>query len=159
MSMRLVALPSTRAASGSMNGEVALELLRASFYLLTVNAAWRRVHVMVRQGVRKELAHAHRHLHIRGGTTRRRARVPQYPAPSHRARDRRRVAVDQHSARVELGALATPQRPHDVVPRAVRERKRARRIGIVAVARKLVIALWRYVTTGVIPAGAILKVA
>jgi transposase len=37
--------------------------------------------------------------------------------------------------------------------------KRARRIGIVAVARKLVIALWRYVTTGVIPAGAILKVA
>jgi transposase len=33
--------------------------------------------------------------------------------------------------------------------------KRARRIGIVAVARKLVIALWRYVTTGVVPAGAI----
>jgi transposase len=37
--------------------------------------------------------------------------------------------------------------------------KRARRIGIVAVARKLVIALWRYVTTGVVPAGATLKVA
>ena len=37
--------------------------------------------------------------------------------------------------------------------------KRARRIGIVAVARKLMIALWRYVTTGVIPAGAVLKVA
>jgi transposase len=37
--------------------------------------------------------------------------------------------------------------------------KRARRIGIVAVARKLVIALWRYVTTGVLPEGAILKVA
>ena len=36
--------------------------------------------------------------------------------------------------------------------------KRARRIGIVAVARKLVIALWRYVTTGVVPAGAIRKV-
>jgi transposase len=35
--------------------------------------------------------------------------------------------------------------------------KRARRIGIVAVARKLVIALWRYVTTGAVPAGAILK--
>ena len=35
--------------------------------------------------------------------------------------------------------------------------KRARRIGIVAVARKVVIALWRYVTTGVVPAGAILK--
>jgi transposase len=37
--------------------------------------------------------------------------------------------------------------------------KRARRIGIVAVARKLVIALWRYVTTGVVPAGAIVKTA
>jgi transposase len=37
--------------------------------------------------------------------------------------------------------------------------KRARRIGIVAVARKLVIALWRYVTTGVVPAGAIMKAA
>jgi len=37
--------------------------------------------------------------------------------------------------------------------------KRARRIGIVAVARKLVIALWRYVTSGAVPAGATLKVA
>jgi transposase len=37
--------------------------------------------------------------------------------------------------------------------------KRARRIGIVAVARKLVIALWRYATTGVVPSGAIVKVA
>ena len=35
--------------------------------------------------------------------------------------------------------------------------KRARRIGIVAVARKLVIALWRYVTTGVAPTGAIVN--
>ena len=37
--------------------------------------------------------------------------------------------------------------------------KRARRIGIVAVARKLVIALWRYITQGVVPTGAIVKVA
>lgn len=35
--------------------------------------------------------------------------------------------------------------------------KRARRIGIVAVARKLVIALWRYVTTGDLPEGALVK--
>lgn len=34
---------------------------------------------------------------------------------------------------------------------------RRRRIGIVAVARKLVIALWRYATTGVVPTGAVLK--
>lgn len=37
--------------------------------------------------------------------------------------------------------------------------RRARRIGIVAVARKLVIALWRYVSTGAVPPGAIVKVA
>ena len=53
--------------------------------------------------------------------------------------------------------------PHSVLTHWYRERfgqgKRARRIGIVAVARKLVIALWRYVTTGTVPAGAILRVA
>src|SRR5262245_32422260 len=37
--------------------------------------------------------------------------------------------------------------------------KRARRIGIVALARKLLIALWRYVTQGVVPEGAVLKAA
>jgi transposase len=37
--------------------------------------------------------------------------------------------------------------------------RRVRRIGIVAVARRLIIALWRYATTGIAPAGAILKVA
>ena len=36
---------------------------------------------------------------------------------------------------------------------------RVRRIGIVAVARRLVIALWRFATTGVAPTGAILKAA
>jgi transposase len=37
--------------------------------------------------------------------------------------------------------------------------KRLRRIGIVAVARKLLIALWRFLETGVLPAGAELKEA
>ena len=35
--------------------------------------------------------------------------------------------------------------------------KRLRRIGIVALARKLLIALWRYLETGVVPDGAQLK--
>ena len=35
--------------------------------------------------------------------------------------------------------------------------KRLRRLGIVAVARRLVIALWRYATTGVVPADAMVK--
>jgi transposase len=39
------------------------------------------------------------------------------------------------------------------------ERGRIRRIAIVAVARKLLVALWRYVTRGEVPAGAVLKTA
>jgi transposase len=35
---------------------------------------------------------------------------------------------------------------------------RIRRIAIVAVARKLLIALWRYLETGVVPTATILKV-
>jgi transposase len=35
--------------------------------------------------------------------------------------------------------------------------KRLRRIGIVAVARKLLIALWRFLETGALPEGAVLK--
>jgi transposase len=37
--------------------------------------------------------------------------------------------------------------------------KRLRRIGIVAVARKLLIALWRFLKSGVVPEGAVLKQA
>ena len=41
--------------------------------------------------------------------------------------------------------------------RRFRTGKRLRRIGIVALARKLLIALWRYLETGTIPEGAVLK--
>ncbi len=37
--------------------------------------------------------------------------------------------------------------------------RRHRKITIVAMARKLLIALWRYVTQGVVPEGALLKAA
>ena len=36
---------------------------------------------------------------------------------------------------------------------------RARRIGIVALARKLLVALWRYVEHGLLPEGAVMKSA
>ena len=39
------------------------------------------------------------------------------------------------------------------------ERGRIRRISIVALARKLLIAVWRYVTQGEVPEGAVLKAA
>ena len=35
--------------------------------------------------------------------------------------------------------------------------KRLRKIGIVALARKLLVALWRYLETGAVPDGALLK--
>jgi transposase len=35
--------------------------------------------------------------------------------------------------------------------------KRLRRIGMVAVARKVLMALWRFLETGVLPEGAVLK--
>jgi transposase len=41
--------------------------------------------------------------------------------------------------------------------RTVNATKRVRRISIVALARKLMVALWRYLTTGLIPEGAVLK--
>jgi transposase len=45
-----------------------------------------------------------------------------------------------------------------VVSAAIWRRREARpKIGIVALARKLLIALWRYLETGVVPDGAQLK--
>ena len=53
--------------------------------------------------------------------------------------------------------------PSSALSRWYRERfdrgKRARKVGIVALARKLCIALWRYATSGIVPAGAVLKTA
>lgn len=54
--------------------------------------------------------------------------------------------------------------PHSRLSRWYHERfgqggRRLRKIGIVALARKLLIALWRYVETGVVPEGAMLKAA
>jgi transposase len=43
--------------------------------------------------------------------------------------------------------------------RVGQEKGRVRRIAIVAMARKLLVALWRYVTQGIIPEGAVLKAA
>jgi len=52
--------------------------------------------------------------------------------------------------------------PQSALSQWYRERfghgKRTRKVGIVALARKLLIALWRYATAGVVPAGAVLKV-
>jgi len=77
--------------------------------------------------------------------------APLY-AGTHRARQ---VAV-------ELAWLWLTHQPENELSRWFRQRVgdlkgRIRRIAIVAMARKLMVALWRYLTTGVVPTGAVLR--
>jgi transposase len=65
---------------------------------------------------------------------------------------------------VELAWLWVRHQPDSALTRRFRERVgaetgRVRRIAIVAFARKLLIALWRYVNLGEVPEGAVLKSA
>jgi len=63
---------------------------------------------------------------------------------------------------VELAWLWVRNQPDSELSRWFRTRVgdvkgRIRRIAIVALARKLMVALWRYLTTGLVPAGAVLR--
>lgn len=63
---------------------------------------------------------------------------------------------------IEIAWLWLRYQPGSALSRWFRERfggtgKRHRRVGIVALARKLLVALWRYLETGVLPEGAQLK--
>lgn len=65
------------------------------------------------------------------------------------------------SVMVQLAWGWVQWQPHSALTRWYQERfgrgKRTRKVGIVALARKLLIALWRYATDGVVPTGAVLK--
>lgn len=65
-------------------------------------------------------------------------------------------------AAIELAWLWLRHQPESELSRWFRTRtanasKRIKRVAIVALARKLIVALWRYLTTGLVPAGAIMK--
>jgi transposase len=65
-------------------------------------------------------------------------------------------------AAIELAWLWVLHQPDSALTRWFKRRtvnasKRMRRIAIVALARKLMVALWRYLTTGLVPEGAVLK--
>jgi len=68
-------------------------------------------------------------------------------------------------AAIELAWLWLRHQPESALTRWFRSRthnnasKRNKRIAIVALARKLMVALWRYLTTGMVPEGAVLKAA
>jgi transposase len=65
-------------------------------------------------------------------------------------------------AAIELSWLWLRHQPDSQLTLEYRKRtldagKRIKRVAIVALARKLVVALWRYLTTGLVPEGAVLK--
>jgi transposase len=65
-------------------------------------------------------------------------------------------------AAIEFAWLWLRHQPGSALARWFEQRtanasKRVRRIAIVALARKLMVALWRYLTTGLVPEGAVLK--
>jgi len=67
-------------------------------------------------------------------------------------------------AAIEMAWLWLRHQPDSALTQEFRRRtlhagKRIKRIAIVALARKLIVALWRYLTTGLVPEGAVLKPA
>jgi transposase len=67
-------------------------------------------------------------------------------------------------AAIEMAWLWLRHQPDSKLTQEYRRRtlhasKRIKRVAIVALARKLVVALWRYLTTGLVPEGAMLKTA
>jgi transposase len=80
-------------------------------------------------------------------------------------RDQGISKAGNHRARelaIELAWLWLYHQPDSALSRWFRERVRdlkgrIRRIAIVALARKLMVALWRYLETGVVPTGAVLR--
>ena len=88
------------------------------------------------------------------------------PYDSGKSRKQQGISkAGNHRARtmaLELAWLWQRHQPDSELSRWFRARVgdqkgRIRRIAIVALARKLMVALWRYVTTGVVPTGAVLR--
>ena len=89
------------------------------------------------------------------------------PTPHHSDQTVRELGISGQGSRrlralsVELAWGWLRWQPHSALSRWFLARfgqhRRARRIGIVAVARKLMIALWRYLDQGIVPEGAVVR--
>jgi len=96
------------------------------------------------------------------------AYVGLVPSPWQSGNTRREQGISKagnpraRRAAVELAWLWLRHQPDSGLTRwfcarTIDASKRVKRIAIVALARKLVVALWRYLTTGLVPEGAVLK--
>jgi transposase len=73
-----------------------------------------------------------------------------------------RRVIRARCAAIELAWLWLRHQPDSALTEWFRKRtlnagKRNKRVAIVALARKLMVALWRYLTSGLVPEGAVLK--
>jgi transposase len=121
------------------------------------NTAW----LLVREVFGWRRIHNRRELASLAGLT---------PSPYDSGESRREQGISKAGNRrvrwmmIELAWLWLRYQPHSELSRWFRERfgagnSRVRKTGIVAVARKLLVALWKYLETGDVPAGAELRVA
>jgi transposase len=92
------------------------------------------------------------------------------PTPYSSGNDQREQGISQagnrraRALRMEIAWMWLRYQPESALSVGFQERfggagKRSRRVGIVALARRLAVALWRYSGQGILPEGAKLKMA
>jgi transposase len=155
----MAALEAERRALLHTSQEAALEKVRQLMHLrgIGINGAW----LLVMEFFGWRACKNRREVGGLAGVT---------PTPYHsgeRAREQGITKAGNRHVRwmtMELAWSWVRYQPESALSGWCRERfggggKRLRRIGMVAVARKLLIALWRFLETGVVPEGAVLKEA
>ena len=159
LSQQIAALEAERRVLLQTSQEAALEKVRQLMHLrgIGINGAW----LLVMEFFGWRAFKNRREVGGLAGVT---------PTPYHSGASAREQGITKAGNRhvrwmtMELAWSWVRYQPESALSCWFRERfggggKRLRRIGIVAVARKLLIALWRFIEMGVLPEGAVLKEA
>ena len=159
LSQQIAELEAERRALLQTSQEAALEKVRQLMHLrgIGINGAW----LLVMEFFGWRAFKNRREVGGSAGVT---------PTPYHSGESAREQGITKSGNRhvgwmtMELAWSWVRYQPESALSCWFRQRfggggKRLRRIGIVAVARKLLIALWRFLETGVLPEGAVLKEA
>jgi transposase len=159
LSQQIAELEAERRALLQTSQEAALEKVRQLMHLrgIGINGAW----LLVMEFFGWRAFKNRREVGGLAGVT---------PTPYHSGESAREQGITKAGNRhvrwmtMELAWSWVRYQPESALSCWFRQRfggggKRLRRIGIVAVARKLLIALWRFLETGVLPEGAVLKEA